>query len=109
MPIYEYKREDGTVFDYWQTMSDDKLVTCPTTGQPITRLISGGNGALLQPESTIKHRGRFINSKLAKELEKNPFYTSLEGKRNQIKNNVEAAKQRNAEATRKITGRITEI
>ena len=40
MPIYEYKREDGTVFEIVQKMSDEPLETCPTTGQKVERLMS---------------------------------------------------------------------
>lgn len=46
MPTYEYKREDGTVFDYTQSINDDALKTCPTTGQPVKRMISGGGGVV---------------------------------------------------------------
>jgi putative FmdB family regulatory protein len=46
MPTYEYKREDGTTFEITQGMNDPKLTTCPTTGLPVTRIISGGGGVL---------------------------------------------------------------
>ena len=46
MPTYEYKREDGTTFEITQKMSDDRLKTCPTTGQPVKRMISGGGGVV---------------------------------------------------------------
>lgn len=46
MPTYEYKREDGTTFEITQKMSDDRLTTCPTTGQPVKRMISGGGGVV---------------------------------------------------------------
>ncbi|MEX0646379.1 MAG: FmdB family zinc ribbon protein [Balneolaceae bacterium] len=44
MPTYEYKREDGTIFEIMHGMSDKPLTTCPTTGQSVKRIISGGNG-----------------------------------------------------------------
>lgn len=40
MPIYEYQREDGTVFEYRQKISDDPLESCPETGQKVKKLIS---------------------------------------------------------------------
>jgi putative FmdB family regulatory protein len=40
MPIYEYQREDGTVFEIKQSISEDALSTCPTTGQKVKKLIS---------------------------------------------------------------------
>jgi putative FmdB family regulatory protein len=46
MPTYEYKREDGTVFEYFQGMNDEPLTTCPDTGQPVKRIISGGGGVV---------------------------------------------------------------
>ncbi|MDX1641230.1 MAG: FmdB family zinc ribbon protein [Balneolaceae bacterium] len=46
MPTYEYKREDGSVFEITQSINDDPLETCPTTGQPVKRIISGGGGVV---------------------------------------------------------------
>ena len=48
MPTYEYKREDGTTFEVFQKMSEDPLKVCPTTGQPVKRMISGGTGLLFK-------------------------------------------------------------
>lgn len=42
MPTYEYRREDGTTFEVFQKITDDPLEVCPETGQPVERLISGG-------------------------------------------------------------------
>ena len=41
MPTYVYKREDGTTFEVMQRITDDALVTCPTTGQKVKRVIGG--------------------------------------------------------------------
>lgn len=46
MPTYEYKREDGSTFEITQKISDDALTTCPTTGQAVRRIISGGGGVV---------------------------------------------------------------
>lgn len=46
MPTYEYRREDGSVFEITQSINDDPLETCPTTGQPVKRIISGGGGVV---------------------------------------------------------------
>lgn len=40
MPIYEYKREDGTVFEIKQSITEEPLTECPTTGQKVERIIS---------------------------------------------------------------------
>lgn len=39
MPVYTYRREDGTTFDIRQKFLDDPLEVCPTTGQPVSRVI----------------------------------------------------------------------
>jgi putative FmdB family regulatory protein len=46
MPTYTYKREDGTTFDLQQKISSDALTTCPTTGQAVKRVITGGGGVV---------------------------------------------------------------
>ena len=48
MPTYEYKREDGTTFEIEQRITEDPLKVCPTTGQPVKRLISGGAGLVFK-------------------------------------------------------------
>lgn len=39
MPVYTYRREDGSTFDIRQRFSDEALELCPETGQKVTRLI----------------------------------------------------------------------
>jgi putative FmdB family regulatory protein len=39
MPVYTYRREDGTTFDYRQSFSDDPLAVDPTTGQRVVRVV----------------------------------------------------------------------
>ena len=38
MPIYEYRRPDGTTFEVLQKMTDDVLTTDPETGVPVERV-----------------------------------------------------------------------
>ena len=38
MPIYEYRRPDGTTFEVRQKMTDDALTTDPETGVPVQRV-----------------------------------------------------------------------
>jgi putative FmdB family regulatory protein len=38
MPIYEYRRPDGTTFEVMQRMSDDPLTQDPETGVPLERV-----------------------------------------------------------------------
>lgn len=46
MPTYEYRREDGTVFETFQGINDPALTHCPDTGQPVQRIITGGGGVV---------------------------------------------------------------
>ena len=46
MPTYVYKREDGTLFELTQKMSEQALKTCPQTGQKVHRVITGGGGVV---------------------------------------------------------------
>ncbi len=39
MPMYTYRREDGTTFDYRQNFSDAPLTVDPQTGQKVTRIV----------------------------------------------------------------------
>jgi putative FmdB family regulatory protein len=39
MPIYEYRREDGTTFEVMQKFSDDTLTVDPDTGQSVTKVL----------------------------------------------------------------------
>ena len=54
MPVYTYRRQDGTTFDIRQTFRDDPLDVCPTTGQAVARVI--------QPAGIIfKGSGFYVN------------------------------------------------
>lgn len=48
MPTYVYRREDGTKFEIKQSITADPLETCPETGQPVTRIISGSAGLIFK-------------------------------------------------------------
>jgi putative FmdB family regulatory protein len=39
MPIYEYRRADGTTFEVLQSIMDDPFTTDPETGQPVERVL----------------------------------------------------------------------
>lgn len=54
MPVYTYRREDGTTFDMRQKFGDRPLQACPTTGQIVKRVI--------QPAGIIfKGSGFYVN------------------------------------------------
>jgi putative FmdB family regulatory protein len=50
MPTYSYQREDGSVFELMQRMSDPALTVCPETGQLVKRIITGGAGVVYKGE-----------------------------------------------------------
>lgn len=39
MPIYEYRRPDGTTFEVMQSMSEDALTHDPETGEPVVKVL----------------------------------------------------------------------
>jgi putative FmdB family regulatory protein len=39
MPIYEYRRPDGTTFELQQSFSDESLTVDPETGVPVERVL----------------------------------------------------------------------
>lgn len=39
MPVYTYRREDGSTFDHRQNFSDDPLTFDPATGQRVVRVV----------------------------------------------------------------------
>jgi putative FmdB family regulatory protein len=39
MPIYEYKCENGHIFDVMQRMSDDPLTECRVCGAPVRKVL----------------------------------------------------------------------
>ncbi|HEV3094495.1 MAG TPA: FmdB family zinc ribbon protein [Solirubrobacteraceae bacterium] len=39
MPIYEYRRPDGSTFELVQSFSDDPLTKDPETGDPVERVL----------------------------------------------------------------------
>lgn len=54
MPMYRYRREDGTEFDIRQKFSDDPLTIDPETGQAVVRVI--------QPTGIVfKGSGFYVN------------------------------------------------
>jgi putative FmdB family regulatory protein len=66
MPTYSYQREDGTIFEVMQRMSEPALSVCPETGQKVRRMISGGAGVVYKGEgwyvTDYKDRGTNTSS-----------------------------------------------
>jgi putative FmdB family regulatory protein len=39
VPVYVYRRQDGSTFEIEQRIADSSLVSCPTTGQRVERVL----------------------------------------------------------------------
>ncbi len=48
MPTYVYRRADGTTFEIEQRITSDSLTRCPSTDQPVHRVITGGTGLIFK-------------------------------------------------------------
>ena len=72
MPVYTYRREDGSTFDIRQGFGDSPLPACPQTGQLVSRVI--------QPAGIIfKGSGFYVNDN---NKAKNPAKPAANGSEN---------------------------
>jgi predicted nucleic acid-binding Zn ribbon protein len=39
VPVYVYRRQDGSTFELEQRITEGSLVSCPTTGQSVERVL----------------------------------------------------------------------
>ena len=39
MPVYVYRRQDGSTFEIEQRITENSLARCPTTGQSVERVL----------------------------------------------------------------------
>jgi putative FmdB family regulatory protein len=82
MPTYLYQREDGSKFEIEQRITAPKLTECPTTGQPVKRLISPGAGLVFKgtgfylTDYARKDNGRESSSSPDRDSEKTGTATS---------------------------------
>jgi len=54
MPLYTYRREDGTTFDFRQKFTDEPLTVDPETGQRVVRVVQ-------LPGVIFKGSGFYVN------------------------------------------------
>lgn len=59
MPVYTYRREDGTTFDIKQSFHEDPLTLDPQTGQRVVRIVQ-------QAGVIFKGSGFYINDSKSK-------------------------------------------
>ncbi len=63
MPTYDYECTDcGYSFEYFQSMSDEPLKTCPKCGGKVRRLIGGGLGVIFKGSGFYVTDNRKTNS-----------------------------------------------
>ncbi len=77
MPIYEYRRPDGTTFEIQQSFSDDALTVDPDTGVPVERVLHA-------PAVHFKGKG---------------FYNTDYGTRNRQRETAAAAEKSSSESS----------
>jgi len=77
MPIYEYRRPDGTTFEIQQPFSDDALLVDPDTGVPVERVLHA-------PAVHFKGKG---------------FYNTDYGTRNRQRETAAAAEKSSSESS----------
>jgi putative FmdB family regulatory protein len=77
MPIYEYRRPDGTTFEIQQSFSDDALAVDPDTGVPVERVLHA-------PAVHFKGKG---------------FYNTDYGTRNRQRETAAAAEKSSSESS----------
>ena len=82
MPIYEYRRPDGTTFELQQPFSDDALTVDPDTGVPVERVLHA-------PAVHFKGKG---------------FYNTDYGTRNRQRETAAAAEKSSSKSSEKSSG-----
>ncbi len=70
MPVYTYRREDGTTFDIRQRFSDEPLGACPRTGQQVTRVIQAAGLIFKGSGFYVNDSKKSANGKQGKAAEK---------------------------------------
>src|SRR5271154_387504 len=78
MPIYEYRRPDGTTFEIQQSFSDEPLTADPDTGVPVERVLHA-------PAVHFKGKG---------------FYNTDYGTRNRQRETAAAAEKSSSESSK---------
>ena len=102
MPIYTYRREDGTTFDQRQKFSDDPLEICPTTGQRVARIVQA-------PAVIFKGSGFYVNdSKKANNGNLNSGKTNGSETKSEPETKTETKAETKTETTEKTSSPKTE-
>jgi putative FmdB family regulatory protein len=96
MPIYEYRRPDGTTFDVVQSFSDEPLKTDPDTGVPVERVLHA-------PAVHFKGKG-FYNTDYGTRARQRETAAAGEGSSSESKDSSSAKESGSAKETGKDAG-----
>ncbi len=64
MPIYTYRREDSSTFEFEQEEQSEALTFCPTTGQKVERLFQSDENTLKGTRALVNNSQKVPNRKL---------------------------------------------
>ena len=91
MPVYTYRRDDGTTFDVRQKFPDEALQVCPSSGQAVSRVI--------QPAGIIfKGSGFYVNDNNKANNSANPTADNGDAKPEKTSDKPEAKPEKKSEA-----------
>ena len=91
MPVYTYRREDGTTFDVRQKFLDEALQVCPSSGQAVSRVI--------QPAGIIfKGSGFYVNDNNKANNSANPTAANGDAKPEKTSDKPEAKPEKESES-----------
>jgi putative FmdB family regulatory protein len=91
MPVYTYRREDGTTFDVRQKFLDEALQVCPSSGQAVSRVI--------QPAGIIfKGSGFYVNDNNKANNSANPTADNGDAKPEKTSDKPEAKPEKESES-----------
>ena len=103
MPIYEYRRPDGSTFDVVQRMADDPLTHDPETGEPVVRVLHApaihfkGSGFYSNDVGTVRGNRELER---AAEAGADAHDDKMRAQRDERQKAAKAADQRRADQTR---------
>jgi predicted nucleic acid-binding Zn ribbon protein len=101
MPVYTYRREDGTTFDIRQKFTDAPLAVDPETGQKVVRLVQRA-GVI------FKGSGFYVTDNKSSSNGNGNGKTSANGAHSSNGKNAEAADKSGSESTKSTeNGKVT--
>ncbi|HEX2908608.1 MAG TPA: hypothetical protein VHO69_17180 [Phototrophicaceae bacterium] len=88
MPVYTYRREDGTTFDVRQSFVDEPLKIDPSTGQHVVRVVQAAG-------IIFKGSGFYVND--SKSASRSSVNNTATGSKDKVETKTEAKSETKAE------------